>query len=68
MSKCKAYKPEFGYRYQILVKFSDSRSYEHCDYCIDTKDRDFLLNEYRLAYKNNYTLKVITLPRIYWDF
>lgn len=67
MANPKAYSPEKGYKYQILVKFPQSREYEHCDYAVDSADKKHLLDNYRLAYRNTgASFKTIALPQKYW--
>ena len=66
MSKPQAYAPEHGYRFQLLVKTPGERAYEHCDYAIDTADKNHLLKEYRMAYGHGFSFKTITLPAKYW--
>ena len=65
MTMPQAYSPENGYRYQILTRYM-SEPYEHCDYAADKKEKDYLLEEYRLAYGISFTFKVIELPQKYW--
>ncbi|MFQ3543590.1 hypothetical protein Q7A53_05845 [Halobacillus rhizosphaerae] len=67
MSYPQAYSPEQGYRYQILVKTPYDRAYEHCDYAKDREEKNYLTNEYRLAYGVGYTFKSIELPQKYWN-
>jgi hypothetical protein len=67
MSKPKAYEPQQGYKYQILVKCSSERAYEHCDYAKDLAEKKHLLNEYRLAYGASFSFSTIELPRKYWN-
>ncbi|MBM7598120.1 hypothetical protein JOC34_000477 [Virgibacillus halotolerans] len=66
MSYPKAYQPERGYKYQILVKTPYDRAYEHCDYAADRKEFKHLTNEYKLAYGAGYEFKPILLPQKYW--
>jgi hypothetical protein len=67
MTLPKAYDPEYGYMYQILVMFNTSREYEHCDYAKDKQEKNYLLGEYKLAWhSSNPTFKVIILPQKYW--
>jgi hypothetical protein len=66
MSRLQAYDPQQGYKYQLLTKYKGDRAYEHCDYAKDTQERNYLLNEYRLAYGGDFTFRVITLPMKYW--
>lgn len=65
MSQPKAYAPEQGYKYQILTRYNND-PYEHCDYAKDKKEKDYLLNEYRMAYGNEFRFKTILLPEKYW--
>ena len=65
MSLPKAYDPQQGYKYQLLTKYNNE-AYEHCDYAKDKKDKDYLLNEYKLAYGNEFSFKTILLPQKYW--
>lgn len=66
MAMPKAYDPQQGYSYQLLVLCPGNRSYEHCDYAKNKADKDRLLAEYRLAYGVGFSFKVIPLPRKYW--
>jgi hypothetical protein len=66
MSYPKAYEPEHGYKYQILVKTPYDRAYEHCDYAKDLQENKHLINEYSSAYGVGYSFKSIMLPRKYW--
>lgn len=62
-----AYMPEQGYMYQILTKH-ESRPWEHCDYAKDKADKDYLLTEYKLAYRGQpFQFKFICLPQKYWE-
>lgn len=65
MSRPKAYNPQQGYRYQLLIWDSYNREYDHLDYAKDKEEKDYLLNEYKLA--NHYGIKVIELPQKYWN-
>lgn len=67
MAYPKAYEPQQGYKYQILVKTPYDRAYEHCDYAKDRKERNNLIDEYKLAYGMGYTFKSIQLPKKYWE-
>lgn len=67
MSKPKAYEPAQGYMYQLFTRSVDDRVWEHCDYAVDRKDKNYLLGEYRLAYGNGFAFKSIELPRKYWN-
>ena len=66
MTLPKAYKPEYGYKYHILCRQHGSNVWEHCDYAEDGKERDYLLNDYREAYRGEYDFLCILLPRKYW--
>lgn len=66
MAYPKAYEPEHGYMYQILVKTPYDRAYEHCDYAKDKTERDYLIAEYKIAYGAGFGFKAITLPQKYW--
>ena len=66
MALPKAYKPEHGYMYQILCRQNGTVEWEHCDYAVDKKERDYLLNEYNLAYRGGYEFKCIQLYEKYW--
>ena len=63
----KAYRAEQGYRYQILCRPHGAHEWEHCDYAVDTEERDYLLNEYRIAYRGGYEFLCIQLPQKYWE-
>ena len=68
MSNPKAYDPEPGYKYQILCRYRGSadREWEHCDYAKDLKEKNYILEEYRAAYRGLFDFKVIVLPKKYW--
>jgi hypothetical protein len=66
MTYPKAYEPEIGYKYQILVMCPNDREYEHCDYAVDNHDKNYLVGEYRLAYGSGFRFKTIMLPQKYW--
>jgi hypothetical protein len=67
MTLPKAYEPEQGYKYQILVKYPQSREWEHCDYAKNKEERKYLIGEYNLAYRGTgATFKTIMLPQKYW--
>ena len=66
MSQPLAYEPIQGQKYQILVMCPGCRSYEHCDYAKDKKEKEYLLAEYKLAYGAGHTFKSILLPEKYW--
>lgn len=59
-----AYEPQQGYAYQILSKYG-TQPYEHCDYAVSTKEKNEMMAEYRMAYGNEFTFKVILLPKKY---
>lgn len=62
----KAYDPQAGYKWQILVLCPGDREYEHCDYAVDAADKHYLLENYRLAYGPGFRFKSILLPAKYW--
>jgi len=66
MSRPKAYEPQQGYQYQILVKTPYDRAYEHCDYAKDSSDKRYLIQEYSMAYGIGHHFKAIPLPKKYW--
>ena len=68
MSKPNAYKPQQGYRYQILTRNQqyNGRAWEHCDYAKDKQEKNYLVGEYRLAYGVGWEFKSILLPAKYW--
>jgi hypothetical protein len=67
MSYPKAYEPQSGYMYQILMKNPGERAFESLDYAVDRSDKNYLLNEYGLAYRGmGIELKTIQLPEKYW--
>ena len=39
MTLPKAYYPEQGYKFQILVKFPSCNTWEHCDYAKDKAEK-----------------------------
>jgi hypothetical protein len=67
MSRPKAYDPQQGYKYQILVMCPNDREYEHCDYAKDKQELNYLVGEYRLAYGAGFSFKPILLPQKYWS-
>ena len=68
MSKPQAYEPQQGYQYQILTRNQQSgRTWEHCDYAKDRKDKKHLVSEYSLAYGAGWEFKSILLPAKYWQ-
>ena len=66
MALPKAYKSEQGYMYQILCRPYGRHEWEHCDYAVDKAERDYLVNEYRIAYRGGYEFLCIQLPQKYW--
>lgn len=66
MAHPQAYSPEYGYRFQLVVKTPNDRTYEHCDYAVDKADKNHLMKEYALAYGPEYVMKAIPLPKKYW--
>ena len=62
MTLPKAYEPEQGYKYQILTKYLNE-NWEHCDYAKDRQEKNYLLNEYKLAYGSDFSFKIIQLPK-----
>lgn len=62
----KAYDPQQGYMYQILVMCPNDREYEHCDYAVNSKDKKHLLDTYKLSYGVQFRFKTIPLPQKYW--
>lgn len=66
MSRPKAYDPQKGCRYQILVMCPGEREYEHCDYAKDRQERNYLTKEYKMAYGPGFRFKSILLPQKYW--
>lgn len=67
MTRPKAYDPQQGYKYQILTRYNpDGNEWEHCDYAKDKAERNYLLNEYYIAYGPGFSFTWLTLPRKYW--
>lgn len=66
MSKPKAYDPQKDCMYQLFFRSTDTREWEHLDYATSSKDKRFLLGEYRLVYRGGYELKAVRLPKKYW--
>jgi hypothetical protein len=66
MSRPKAYDPQEGYQYQILVMCPGTREYEHCDYAKDRQEKNQLIREYKMAYGPGFTFNSILLPQKYW--
>lgn len=67
MSLPKAYDPQPGYKYQFLYRYGAVKEWDHLDYAIDKSDKDYLYNEYALAYRGTPSeIKVILLPKKYW--
>lgn len=62
-----AYAPIYGHTHQLLARYGRS-PWEHIDYCETTADKNYLLTEYRLAYKGTGTeLRSIALPTKYHE-
>jgi hypothetical protein len=67
MSYPKAYNPQQGYKYQILTCYQGQREWEHLDYAVDAKEKNYLLGEYRLGMvRQGFAFKTILLPAKYW--
>lgn len=66
MAMPKAYEPQQGYKYQILTRYNNE-PYEHCDYAKDRQEKNYLINEYRIAYGVGFSFKAIQLPAKYWN-
>lgn len=68
MTYPKCYDPEYGYKYQLIIRYSAiSREWEHLDYAKDKADKDYLIDNYILANRNNGAeIKAIRLPQKYW--
>jgi len=67
MTYPKAYEPQQGYKYQIMVKTPYDRAYEHCDYAKDRTEKNELIKEYRTAYGPGYYFNPVQLPKKYWN-
>lgn len=70
MAQPKAYAPEQGYQYQILIRNQkyNGREWEHLDYSTDKGDKEELMTNYRMAYRGQgYEFNVILLPAKFWD-
>ncbi len=65
MTRPQAYDPQEDCKYQILCR-NQSRAWEHCDYAENRKEKNYLINEYKLAYGVGWEFKSIILPRKYW--
>lgn len=66
MTMPKAYQPEQGYKYQILTRnLQYSREWDHCDYAKDKEEKNYLMQEYKLAYGSGWSFKSILLPQKY---
>lgn len=48
--------------WEILCKYQ-GQPWEHCDYAGNTSTRDYLLNEYRLAYGPGFVLRARRVSR-----
>lgn len=66
MALPKAYCSEQSYMYQILCRQCGAHEWEHCDYAVDKTERDYLVNEYKIAYRGGYEFLCIQLPQKYW--
>lgn len=66
MTKPKVYEPEQGYKYQIFCKESGESEWEHCDYAENSIEKNYLVNEYQMAYGAGFVFKSIRLPQKYW--
>lgn len=42
------------------------REWEHCDYAKDEQERDYLMDEYRMAYGAGWEFLALKLPKKYW--
>ncbi len=60
-----AYHPQNGYKWQILCRPIDSRTWEHCDYAADDNDRRYLLGEYKIQ-RLGWQFRSILLPMRCW--
>lgn len=68
MTMPKAYEPCQGQMYQLLLWDNYNREYDHLDYAKDRQERDYLLSEYRLAFRGQGArFKTIQLPKKYWQ-
>jgi len=67
MARPQAYDPQHGYKFQILTRNpSYGRSWEHCDYAKDRKEKADLIANYRQAYGAGWEFQSIMLPAKYW--
>jgi hypothetical protein len=66
MAYPKAYDPQEGCMFQILVMCPNDREYEHCDYAVDRADKKHLLENYRQSYGVGFRFKTILLPQKFW--
>jgi hypothetical protein len=67
MPKPKAYSPEPGQKFQILYRDpSYDREWEHYDYAADRQEKNDIIRESRIAFKDVGEFKVILLPSKYW--
>jgi len=66
MSKPMAYEPKQGQKFQILVKASTDKAYEHGDYAVDGIEKINVIANYRQTYGQGYSFKIIPLPKKYW--
>lgn len=67
MSRPEAYDPQPGYQFQILTRNRlYSQAFEHCDYATSREEKNYLVNEYRIAYGPGWEFRSIVLPRKFW--
>jgi len=67
MARPSCYDPTPGYRYQIIFRMKGEREWEHLDFATDMEQRDYLLAEYRLAYRGmNCEVGICQFPREFW--
>lgn len=68
MARPKCYDPEDGYMYQLMFMGQGDREWEHLDYAETMSDKEYLINEYSLAYRGTGArLKAELLPMRYWN-
>ena len=69
MTKPKAYSPLQGSMYQLLLKSPYNRGWEYLDYAESESDMEYLMTEYRLAYRGceYFQIRAIKLPKKYWS-
>jgi hypothetical protein len=66
MTRPLAYDPQSGYKFQILCRQYGAASWNHCDYAKDRTEKNYIVDEYRLAYGGGFQFKSILLPAKYW--